>query len=261
MSEPRTYTGCYFLDTSTLISRDWDDPPVKAKVQSDLHNKECYSSVYVRCQYQTRIVNSLIFIHTLVKTCRSFEEAQKRIEKNRGDPDDLTYQVAIRLFRFAKTTEEVTHRLERWIESDWRVQFDAAVGHELCDLTKCRLGDGAPRRRDGHYWAIDRCPGECGIHDFWVQQAKDLQILAKLDAACGAGPKDYKGTLSKVQSQARKIIEEQESPQGKACTEALDDSIIAIEARECHPGITVHTRDHDFEVLKPFLRIDVRVLK
>jgi len=261
MPDPRTYTGCYFLDTSTLISRDWDDPPVKARVQGDLHNKECYSSVYVRCQYKTRIVKSLIFVHTLVKTSKSFEEAKKRIERNRGDPDDLTYQVAMRLFRFAKTTEEVTRRLERMIESDWRVQFDVAVRHDLCDLTKCKLGDGAPRRRDGCYWDIDKCPGECGIHEFWIKQAKDLQILAKLDVTSGARQNDYKGTISKVQTQARKIIEKRESPQGKACTEALDDSIIAIEARECHPGITVHTRDHDFEVLKSFLCIDVKVLR
>lgn len=261
MSERRTYIGCYFLDTSTLISRNWDDPPTKARIQSDLQNKECYSSVYVRCQYQMRIVNSLIFIHSLVKTCGNFEEAQKRVEKNRGDPDDLTYQVALRLFRFAKTTEEVMRRLERWIESEWHIQFDATVRHDLCDLTKCRLGDGTLRRRDGHYWVLDRCPRECGIHDFWVRQAKDLRVLANLDATCVAGSKDHKGTLSKVQGEARKIIDGQASPQGKACREALDDSIIAIEARECHPGITVHTRDQDFEVLKPFLRVDVKVLR
>jgi hypothetical protein len=249
----------YFLDTSTVIAFHWGTPETRVKVMADLSGAGRQSSVYVKCQYKTRILNSAILAHTLAESSSTLDDARQRAEKLKGEFDSLAYEVLRRLFNVCETKDKLVRRLERMICVDWRNQFVAVVGNDLCDLTRCTLASDAPKQSGKFYENIGKgCPANCGISAFWIEKGYDLAVLASLDPKAYDGANDPKGTIRAILEQARRL-RDGKSAHGSPCRQVLDDVTIAIEARDSYEDTVIHSMDHDFELLSPHLDVRVRV--
>ncbi|MGA2915717.1 MAG: hypothetical protein ABSE89_06795 [Sedimentisphaerales bacterium] len=254
----------YFLDTSTQISRHWHDENTAQKVRADLFRKQLRCSIYVERQYRCRVLNALIFFHIIVKAEEDIEQAKQRLEKCRHKIalDDLVYKVGMRLFKKYNSQKPLLRYLKKLIEVDWENFFYDAVSRSLCDMTNCTRGAEAPQMiEQGYYLRISKeCPENCKICEFWQAKKDDLQNLSQIDASKFTKINDPKGTMREIQAEAVAILNGK-SPHGEPCRETLSDAVISIEARDSYPGITIHTMDSDFELLKEVLKTKVRLFK
>ena len=252
----------YFLDTSTQINRHWADEQISKQVRSDLAGSKLRTSIYVERQYRYRVLNAFISAHVFVITSDDIQDAKKRLENCRDDIgiDDLFYKFLRRLFRKYNSKKLLLRYLKRLIEVDWQNFFYDAVPKSLCDLTGCTKSADAPQSRRGYYLTIPKkCPPNCNICDFWKAKKEDLQNLAATDPDESKRTTDPKGTIQKIRTEAKSILEGK-SPKGERCR-VISDAIISIEARDSYPGITIHTMDSDFDNLKKILRTKVRFFK
>ncbi|MEK0337137.1 MAG: hypothetical protein QQN41_06855, partial [Nitrosopumilus sp.] len=55
--------GAFFLDTSTQISKTWEDEKIRHYLNNELSQKPCYSSVYVKNEYKLKILKEAILVH------------------------------------------------------------------------------------------------------------------------------------------------------------------------------------------------------
>ncbi len=224
-------------------------------MQADLEGSSLKSSLYVEREYRCGILNSLIFIHVLVKKAHSLDEAEKRLDNIPG-VERLIRVIAKRLFRKYRSVKPFVTCLKRWIEEDWQNYFYDKVVRELVDMTKCSRGAEAPVcvTRLGWYKPIStKCPGGCEIANFWNGHAGDLAKLAEMEV------NDAKGSMGEVRNQAAGVLQGN-TAEGEACR-TLGDAVISIEARDGCPGSTIHTMDADFESLSPVLKTSVRRLR
>lgn len=252
----------YFLDTSTQISRHWADEQIGRKVRADLLGRSLRCSIYVEREYRYRVLNALISVHIFVATSESIPEAKERLEKCKDKIaiDDLVFNTGKRLLEKYHSKKPLMRYLRKLIEVDWENFFYDAVSRSLCDMTNCTRGADAPKYEQGYYFTIpSKCPNNCKICDFWRSKQKDLKNLATIDSATFTKTDDPKRTLGKVQQEAKAIVGGK-SPHGDPCR-VLSDAMISIEARDSYPGITIHSMDYDFEVLKNILNTQVRFLK
>ncbi|OHB63724.1 MAG: hypothetical protein A2168_04775 [Planctomycetes bacterium RBG_13_50_24] len=252
----------YFLDTSTQINRHWADEPISRQVRSDLAGSKLRTSIYVERQYRYRVLNAFISAHVFVITSDDIQDAKTRLENCRDDIgiDDLFYKFLRRLFRKYNSKKPLLRYLKRLIEVDWQNFFYDAIPKSLCDITNCTKGADAPQSRQGYYLPIPkRCPPNCNICDFWKAKKEDLQNLAATDPDESKRSADPKGTVQKIRTEAQNILEGK-SPRDEHC-KVISDAIISIEARDCYPGIIIHTMDFDFENLKEILGTKVRFFK
>ncbi len=252
----------YFLDTSTQIGRRWADEQISRKVRDDLFGKKLRCSIYVEREYRCRVLNQLIKLHIFVTASKDVEEAEQRLEKCKHeiDIDDLFYNIGKRLLKKYNSKKPLIRYLERLIEVDWENFFYDAVPRSLCDMTNCTRGADAPKYQHGYYLTIPtKCPNNCKIYDFWNSKRADLQNLAQIDTSKFAKTNDPKGTMGQIQNEAQAILGGK-SPHGDPCR-TVSDAVISIEARDSYPGITIHTMDYDFELLKNILNTQVRFFK
>ena len=127
-------------------------------------------------------------------------------------------------------------------------------------MTNCTRGADAPKYQHGYYLTIrTKCPNNCKIRDFWNSKQADLQNLAAINLGMFTQTNDSKKTMAKIQNEATAILGGK-SPHGAPCRN-VSDAIISIEARDSYPGITIHTMDSDFELLKDILNTQVRLFK
>lgn len=252
--------GSYFLDTSTQINRHWADEETSQKVRADLLGSKLQCSIYVEREYRCRVLNTLISLHTFVTSSKDIQEAEKRLQKCKQDIDSLVYNVGKLLLKKYNSKEPLLKYLKRLIEVDWENFFYDAVCKSLCDMTNCNRGADAPKYEQGYYLTIPaKCPDNCKICDFWKLKQADLQNLAQIDTSKFTKTNDPKDIMNKTQSEARAILGGK-SPHGEPCR-IVSDAVISIEARDSYPGITIHTMDSDFELLKNILNTKVRFLK
>jgi len=257
------HPALYFLDTSTQISRHWDDKGTARKVRDDLFRKQLRCSIYVERQYRYRVLNALIFFHVIVTAEEDIGQAKKRLEecKHKIAVDDLVYKVGKRLFKKYGSKKPLLRYLRRLIEVDWENYFYDAVSKPLCDMTNCNRGADSPKYEQGYYLTIPRkCPDNCKICDFWKSKEDDLRNLSAIDPVMLTQTNDPKGTIGRIQTEAKTILGGK-SPYGDSCSRTLSDVVISIEARDGYPGITIHTMDSDFELLKNILNTQVRFFK
>lgn len=150
--------------------------------------------------------------------------------------------------------------LRRLIEADWEDFFYDTVSRSLADMTNCIRGADAPKYEQTYYFTIpSKCPNDCKICDFWRSKQKDLENLAAIDTAAFTQTDDPKGTMNKSKAEAAAVLGGK-SPHGDPCR-TLSDAVISIEARDSYPGITIHTMDYDFELMKKILNTKVRFFK
>jgi len=258
----KKHRKAYFLDTSTQIARHWHDPDTRQTIHQDLVGRSLRCSVYVEHQYKVLVLNAFISIHTLVENSSTLDEARNRLE-NRKDlvGDDLIYAIFRRFFNKYQRKEILARRLKKTIKSDWQRYFYDTVPRALCDLTGCTQSGDSPREHGKYFLAIDkRCYKDCRIAEFWLSKSDDLDALANIDLSGFSRVTDPKNTMSNIKQQAQEIANGA-SPYGDSCKKIMDDTIIAIEARDSYPGITVHSMDSDFELLSTPLSISVKVLR
>lgn len=256
------HLGLYFLDTSTQIGRRWADEETGQKVRADLFGKKLRCSIYVEREYRYRVLNQLIKFHIFVTSSKGIQEAEQRLEKCRREIaiDELFYNIGKILFRKYNSKKPLLRYLRRLIEVDWENFFYDTVPKSLADMTNCTRGANAPKYEHGYYFPISKkCPNNCKICDFWQAKQDDLRNLAQIRTANFTKTSDPDGTMTIIQNEAQSILSGK-SPHGEPCR-TLSDSVISIEARDSYPGITIHTMDSDFELLKDVLNTQVRLFK
>ncbi len=252
------YLASYFLDTSTQIGRRWADEDKGQQIRDDLSARKLHCSIYVERQYRCRVLNALITLHAFVTSSDDIQEAEKRLEKCKREIslDDIVYNVGRRLLKKYKRKKPLLSYLRRLIEVDWKNLFYDAISKPLCDMTNCSRGVDSPAYERGYYFTIPtKCTRNCKISDFCKLKQEDLQNLAAVDTAVLNRVSDPKGTMKEIQAEAETVLGGK-SPHYDSCAK-LSDAIISIEARDSYPGITIHTMDYDFELLKKILNTNV----
>ena len=68
----------FFLDTSTQISKTWEDEKIRSYLNKELTQKPCYSSIYVKNEYKLRILNDTILVHNITADSGTLDEAKSR---------------------------------------------------------------------------------------------------------------------------------------------------------------------------------------
>jgi len=206
------------------------------------------------------VLNTLISVHTFVAASKDIQEAEERLQKCKQFMDALVYKVSKRLLKKYNSKKALIRYLEKLIEVDWENFFYDGVPRSLCDMTNCTRGADAPKYQHGYYLTIrTKCPNNCKICDFWKSKEEDLRNLGAIDPDMFTQTDDPKGTMGKIQNEAQSILGGK-SPHGNACRN-VSDAVISIEARDGYPGITIHTMDYDFELLKNILNTQVRLFK
>jgi len=253
-----------FLDTSTQINKHWADEETNKKVRADILGKKLRCSIYVEREYRCKVLNTLITSYNLLRKFREIEAARKHTEKLKREAilDALTYNVISRLFNKFNSVIPILRRLRDLIDGAWENFFyDGGIPKDLADMTGCARGDEVPQKLPkGYYLSIPtKCPDTCKICDFWQSKQDDLQNLAHINVSKFTKISDPKRTMSKIQKEAKDILGGK-SPYDDTCR-IVSDVVISIEARDSYPGITIHTMDYDFELLKEILKTNVRLFK
>lgn len=250
--------GAFFLDTSTQISKTWEDENISGYLKKELSQKPCYSSVYVKNEYKLNILNDAIIVHTIIVDSGTLDEAESRLDnlmKQIGRrPDELPYKIFRRFFKEYNRKAPFLIKLEKLIELEWLNYFLGNIRKSLFNLVKCNSAQDDPYKKGDHYIVItSKCSSGCEIDDFLKSQQSALKILAKIDDTKLDRMNDPKGTLQKIKSISTSILGGT-SPHGKSCKE-MSDAVISIEANASYPTIILHSMDSDFKLLGEVLNI------
>jgi len=201
-------------------------------------------------------------LYTFVTTSEDVQEAEERLEKckHKVAIDNIVYNLGKRLLKKYNSQRPLLRYLRKLIEVDWGNFFYDSVSKSLCDMTNCTRGADAPKYEKGYYLTIPtKCPTNCKIREFWKSKEQDLQNIAGIDRSMFTQTNDPKGTMNQMHAEAKAVLGGK-SPYSVPCI-TLSDAIISIEARDAYPGITIHTMDYDFELLKDILNTQVRFFK
>lgn len=253
--------GAFFLDTSTQISKTWEDEKISRYLNNELSQKPRYSSVYVKNEYKLKILKEAILVHNVIVDSVTLDDALSRLDYimkkiDRG-PDELPYKVFRRLFKQYHSKKPFLKKLEKIIESTWLNYFYGDIQKTLFSLVECKSAQEEPYKKENHYFPItSRCYG-CNIKDFLRSQQSELKILSNIDDKKLDRVNDPKGTLTKIKFVSTNILEGT-SPLGKHCKE-ISDAVISIEAKVSCPTIIIHSMDSDFRLLGEFLSISTCV--
>jgi len=248
----------FFLDTSTQISKTWEDEKIRHYLNNELSQKPCYCSVYVKNEYKLKVLNEAILVHRVIVDSGTLDEALSRLDDimkrmDRG-LDELPYKVFRRLFKQYNSKPPFLKKLEKIIESTWQNYFSGNLKKPLFNLVECKSAQDDPYKRGNFYITItSRCSSDCKIDDFLKSQQDALKILANIDDSKLDKMNDPKDTLQKIKTAATAILEGA-SPYGKLCKE-MSDAVISIEAKASYPTIILHSMDSDFKLLGEVLNI------
>lgn len=256
--------GAFFLDTSTQITKTWEDHEIKEYIKKDLSEKPCYCSEYVRNEYKSNIVNESVLVYNVIVNSNSLDQARSRLDNLMKDlgrkKDELPYKILRRLFTQYNSPKPVLRFLEKLIEGTWENYFYGDIKRKLFNLVECKSAQEEPRKTGNGYTNItNKCPRDCNVDNFLSTRHSDLKRLKGIDVIQLNSTTDPKGTLLETQKTAGEILNGS-SPKGKNCKK-ISDSIISIEARDSHPDITLHSMDSDFELLGNVLNIPTQVRK
>jgi len=250
--------GAFFLDTSTQISKTWEDDNISGYLKKELSQKPCYSSVYVKNEYKLNILKDAIIVHTIIVDSGTLDEAESRLDnlmKQIGRrPDELPYKIFRRFFRQYNSKPPFLQKLEKLIELEWFNYFLGNIRKSLFNLVKCNSAQHDPYKKGDHYIGItSKCSSGCEIDDFLKSQQSYLNVLSNIDNTKLDRMNDPKGTLQKIKSVSTAILGGT-SPHGKPCKE-MSDAVISIEAKASCPTIILHSMDSDFKLLGEVLNI------
>lgn len=221
--------GSFFLDTSTQISKHWEDDKIKLFLAEELPKKYCYSSVYVKNEYKYRILNDSILVYNVIVNSDTLGEAESRLNATKG-PDSLPCKAFRRYVRDLKSKEKVLQRIEKVIDSTWAKFFGAYIESGLFDLTECTYAQKGPSKHGKLYLDIkDTCPPDCNICGFLSTRHSDIKLLSDVDTSKLDSMTDHKDTLQKIKSVSTAILGGT-SPHGKPCKD-MSDAVISIEAK------------------------------
>ena len=248
----------FFLDTSTQISKTWEDEKIRSYLNKELSQKPCYCSVYVKNEYKLNILNDTILFHTITVDSGTLDEAESRLDglmKRIGRrSDELPYKIFRRFFKEYSRKAPFLRKLEKLIELEWLNYFLGNIRKSLFNLVKCNSAQDDPYKKGDHYIGItSKCSSGCEIHDFLKSQQSALKILANIDDAKLDRMNDPQGKLQKIKSISIAILGGK-SAHGKPCKE-MSDAVISIEAKASYPTIILHSMDSDFKLLGEVLNI------
>ena len=251
--------GAFFLDTSTQISKTWEDEKIRHDLNNKLSQKPCYSSVYVKNEYKLKILNDAILVYNTTVDSVTLDEAKPRLDhlmKRIGRrPNELPYKIFRRFFRQYNSKPPFLKKLEKLIELEWLNFFLGNIRKSLFNLVKCKSTQDDPcKNRENYYVPItSRCSPDCRIDDFLKSQQDALNVLANIDNTKLDRMNDPNGTLQKIKSVSTAILGGK-SPHGKPCKE-ISDAVISLEAKASCPTIILHSMDSDFKLLGEVLNI------
>jgi len=250
--------GAFFLDTSTQISKTWEDEKISSYLNKELSQKPCYCSVYVKNEYKLKVLKEAILVHRVIVDSGTLDEALSRLDDimkrmDRG-LDELPYKVFRRLFKQYNSKPPCLKKLEKIIESTWQNYFSGNLKKPLFNLVECKSAQDDPDKRGNFYITItSRCSSDCKIDYFLKSQQSDLTVLSNIHNAKLDKINDRNGTLKKIKTAATDILGGA-SPHGKLCKE-MSDAVISIEAKASYPTIILHSMDSDFKLLGEVLNI------
>jgi hypothetical protein len=252
----------FFLDTSTQISRKWEDEKISSYLNKELSQKTCYSSVYVKHEYKLRILNDAILVYNTTVDSGTLDEAKSRLDnlmKRLGRrPDELPYKVFSRLLKEYSSKKPFLRKLEKIIELSWSNYFYGHIKKTLFKLVECKSSQDDPYKNEtGDYYVgiTSRCSSDCKIDVFLKSQHCGLKILANIPNSKLDKLNDPKGILNKIKSVSTAILGGK-SPRGKPCKE-LSDAVISMEAKASDPTIILHSMDSDIKLICDVLNIPV----
>lgn len=250
--------GAFFLDTSTQISKTWEDEKIKNHINKELSKKSCYSSEYVKNEYKLKLLKEAILVHRVIVDSSDLDQAQSRLDdimkRMNRKPDELPYKVFRRYFNQYKSKKPFLTTLEKIIESAWQNFFIGNIKKNLFNLIGCKAAEDDPCKNKGNYYLpIDRKCSDCKINEFLESQKNALTTLSKINDTKYDRINDPKGTLQKIKSASISVLEGK-SPLGKLCKE-MSDAVISLEAKACCPEIILHSMDSDFKLVGEILGI------
>ncbi len=249
--------GAFFLDTSTQISKTWEDEKIRRYLNNELSQKPCYSSVYVKNEYKLKILNDAILVYNTTVDSGTLDEAESRLDnlmKRIGRrPDELPYKIFRRFFKEYSRKPPFLKKLEKLIELEWLNFFLGNIRKSLFNLVKCNSAQDDPDKRENLYIIITSGCSDCKIDIFWKSQQSALEILANIDNTKLGRINDPKGTFQKIKFVSTAILGGT-LPHGKPCKE-MSDAVISLEAKASYPTIILHSMDSDFKLLGEVLNI------
>lgn len=248
----------FFLDTSTQISKTWEDEKIRHYLNNKLSQKPCYSSVYVKNEYKLNILNNAILVYNTTVDSVTLDDAESRLDelmkKIGRRPNELPYKIFRRLFKQYNSKPPFLTKLEKIIELAWKNFFFGHIEKTLFNLVECNSAQDNPLKKENGYIGItSRCSSGCEIDDFLKSQQSALKILANIDDAKLDRINDPKGTLQKIKIASTAILGGS-SPHGKLCKE-MSDAVISLEAETSWSGIILQSMDSDFKLLGEVLNI------
>ncbi len=72
--------GAFFLDTSTQISKTWEDEKIRCNLNKELSQKPCYSSIYVKNEYKLKVLKEAVLVHRVIVDSGTLDEAEFRLD-------------------------------------------------------------------------------------------------------------------------------------------------------------------------------------
>jgi len=252
--------GAFFLDTSTQISKTWEDEKIRCYLNKELSQKPCYCSLYVKNEYKHNILKDAILVYNYTVDSGTLVEAQSRLDaimrKIGKRPDSLPYKVFRRLFKEYNSKKPFLRKLEKIIELAWSNYFDGNIRKPLFNLVECNSAQDDPYKKGNHYFGMySRCSSGCKIDDFLKDQESSLKAIASIDDEKINQTDDSKDTFKKIKSASMNVLDGA-SPHGKLCKE-MSDAVIIIEAEASFPGIIIHSMDADFKLLGEVLNVSI----
>lgn len=231
-----------FLDTSVIISKNFEKEDVKRRIEEKLGSLLKKTSTYVVMELKRRILRDLMYLHSILLDEESVGDAQRRLAKISRSKRQL--KMCFLIFAqisdiSAKDRDEVLLRLENMIRVGIRLYLGDIEVFE--SGTRCELAYRIPIKTDvGSYdffpsWSCTRRIIQCYIDDFIKQNHQQLKPLLNCLSRDPAWT-NYTKLL-------KKILAKPSLARGNNCM-TLGDTIIILDAPD--DSVIYSTNKKDF---------------
>jgi hypothetical protein len=173
-----------FLDTSVIVSKNFEKEDVKRRIEKKLSNLLKRTSTYVVMELKRRILRDLMYLHSILLEEKTVGDAQRRLAKISRSKRQL--KMCLLIFAqisdiSAKDRDEALIRLENMIRVGIRLYLHDIDVFE--SGTRCELAHRIPIKTDaGSYdffppWYCTRTIIQCRIDDFIKQNYPQLKSI------------------------------------------------------------------------------------
>lgn len=184
MEPERSTDHVAFLDTSVIISKNFEKENIKRKIEEKLRDLPKRTSTYVVMELKRRVLKDLMYLHSILLEEESLADAQRRLAKISKSKRQLKMCLLI-LAQIsdisAADRDEVLIRLENMIRVGTRLYLRDIEVFE--SGTRCDLAHRMPIKTDvGSYdfypqWSCTRKIIQCDVDIFINRNDSHLRSL------------------------------------------------------------------------------------